>query len=162
MQKRTHAKVPKPTGRKNCPSDSINQESGTREQYSYVNFCTLDLRRHLESKYQNAKGEKPRPRGNDLGNHLNDKGIGGRGWLPDLFIDGKIYNNPKELHSANDGGINKDKDYDDSASSKTRESISSGSSSTSYYLSCGHNLSRPPYYRKHEKFSKEMSEGIRQ
>uniref|UniRef100_A0A803PUQ8 Uncharacterized protein n=1 Tax=Cannabis sativa TaxID=3483 RepID=A0A803PUQ8_CANSA len=71
--KRPGTKVPKPKGRKNCPSDSVNQDVRIEEQFSKDSWSTVNLRRHLDAKYKKAKGEKVMPRGNDLRNHLNDK-----------------------------------------------------------------------------------------
>uniref|UniRef100_A0A803P4S9 Uncharacterized protein n=1 Tax=Cannabis sativa TaxID=3483 RepID=A0A803P4S9_CANSA len=73
VQKGTGVKVPKLKGRKKFPTNSVSQDGGTRGQYSDDSLSTVHLRRCLDAKYKKAKGEKARPRGNDLTNHLNDK-----------------------------------------------------------------------------------------
>ena len=73
MPKGPGAKTPRPRGRNNRPSDSVNQDGRAANSHSEDSWSTVDLRRRLEAKYEKAKGEKARPRRDDLRNHLNDK-----------------------------------------------------------------------------------------
>uniref|UniRef100_A0A803QCC5 Uncharacterized protein n=1 Tax=Cannabis sativa TaxID=3483 RepID=A0A803QCC5_CANSA len=67
------AKVPKPKGRRNHPSDSVNQDGRTIVGYYEDSRSTISLRWRLDAKYKKYKSEKARPRGGDLRNYLSDK-----------------------------------------------------------------------------------------
>uniref|UniRef100_A0A803QC09 Uncharacterized protein n=1 Tax=Cannabis sativa TaxID=3483 RepID=A0A803QC09_CANSA len=92
MPKEAGTKITKPKGRKDCPSNSVNQDVGAEGQYSDDNWSTVDLKRRLDTKYKKAKSEKARPRGNDLRSNLNDK-VHGRD-LPNSDTERRIIENP--------------------------------------------------------------------